>query len=99
MPRRDTKGENRRRIGELEAELGQAYWGELPWRDLPTEPGWYWILIGPSTVVRGPARVRLIAGRLVGQVLSDAGGEKPVEHFGRRWAGPLPRPVDPDGPR
>jgi hypothetical protein len=81
------------RIAELEAELMQSYHGDLPWLDLPTEPGWYWYRTVPSTVVRGPTRVRLIGGRLLGAVHSDGGGEKPVEHFQRQWAGPLPRPA------
>lgn len=81
------------RLAQLEAEAMQAYYGDLPWLDLPPEPGYYWYRTVPSLVVRGPARVRLIYGVLVCQVANDTGGEKPVVHFQRQWAGPLPRPV------
>lgn len=87
---------NRRRISQLEAELMQSYYGDLPWQDLPTEPGYYWFRVVPSIAIHGPTRVRLIGGRLLGEVHSDGGGEKPVEHFQRQWAGPLGRPVPVD---
>lgn len=91
--------EDKRRIAQMEAEALQAYYGDLPWLDLPTEPGWYWFRVFPSTVIRGPARVRLIGGRLVAEATAASGygtGEKPVDQFQRRWAGPLARPVQPE---
>lgn len=86
-----------RTADDVAREMTEGYWGDLAWSDCPTAPGWYWILIGPSTVVRGPARVQWQAGVLVGQVFSEGGGFKPVASFGRRWAGPLARPLDPEG--
>lgn len=93
-----SRAENRRRIEQLEREILHAYYGDLPWLDLPPEPGWYWFRVVPSTVIRGPVRVRLIDGRLVAMataVSSYSTSEKPVEHFQRQWAGPLARPVEP----
>jgi hypothetical protein len=80
-------------IAEIEAEVMQNYYGDLPWLDLPTEAGWYWYRTVPSRVVRGPVEVRLIDGRLMGEVRSDQSGFKPAEQFQRQWAGPLGRPI------
>lgn len=78
---------------DFEAQLMQNYYGNLPWLTLPVEHGWYWFRVMPSKIVRGPVEVRLIDGRLQGEVRSDASGFKPVEHFQRQWAGPIGRPV------
>lgn len=82
-----------RTTADVEAELLQDYYGDLPWLDLPPTSGWYWFRVVPSVAIHGPTRVRLIGGRLVGQVHDGGNGEKPVEHFQRQWAGPLARPV------
>jgi hypothetical protein len=76
----------------------------LPWLDTPTEPGWYWYRVNPSTVIRGPEYVMeitgpttlLTSGRTYGPGLYVYNGEgmKLASHFQRSWAGPLPRPMD-----
>ncbi len=78
--------------------------GKYPWLNTPTEAGWYWFRVNPSTAIRGPVEVIRITGRttllLTGKVLetglwvSNGWDWKPVEQFQRSWCGPLPRPVD-----
>lgn len=76
----------------------------LAWLDAPTEPGWYWFRVNPSTVIRGPALVIKITGPATllmsgqsypaGLYVHDGwAAMKPASHFQRSWAGPLPRPV------
>lgn len=76
----------------------------LPWLDVPTEPGWYWFRVNPSTVIRGPVEVIRLTGPttlLMSGVTHEAGlyllresTLKRVEYFQRSWAGPLLRPED-----
>lgn len=74
----------------------------LPWLDVPTEAGWYWFRVNPSTVIRGPVEVIRLTGPttlLYSLVRLPAGlytvsGWKSVASYQRSWAGPLARPVD-----
>lgn len=91
---------------DLEARLRQGYHGDLPWLEIPPEPGYYWFRVIPSTVVRGPAHVfdipegyrMLSEGRVLTAGLYTDDGEgrwKRCDTFLRQWAGPLGRPGDP----
>lgn len=66
----------------------------LKWTsNLPTEPGWYWIMSynkKPSMV-----EVRVIDGRLM---LTSGVINVTLNIFeGCLWAGPIPEPEEPDG--